>query len=339
MKEKPSLSPINQNITGNYFSKQLYKYDNELTFDKILKTFFYLHKKTPIFKNNELQKLFQQQKKTDLNGFSQIKSRINEAKPKPKFRSFSPMNEISKKKRISYFPQISPYILSNKSSILIDYNKALEMGSEGFKYLCNNENQNIKDILFAYNDHNFKSLKDFNSFAYFNKVNESNNNMEQNEDEKNPINDSILLQNNFMMENNKDIFDKKFKKRNRISKIKKLLINKSNRIKNQNNKANKLYKQYKNLTLKKKGIFIHLNINYNSIEKHTPHTSLNSQTERVSPEDMVHKYFNYNYQKKKKITLNKKIEKINNETKEKFFVTNRSINLCSENIKNFNFDL
>ena len=50
MKEKPSLSPINQNITGNYFSKQLYKYDNELTFDKLLKTFFYLHIMTIILK-------------------------------------------------------------------------------------------------------------------------------------------------------------------------------------------------------------------------------------------------------------------------------------------------
>ena len=61
------------------------------------------------------------------------------------------------------------------------------MGSNGFKIFCSNENKNIKEILFAYNDHNFQSLKDFNSFSYFNKRNETSNiNIKkQNETEKN----------------------------------------------------------------------------------------------------------------------------------------------------------
>ena len=56
---------------------------------------------------------------------------------------------------------------------------------------------------------------------------------------------------------------------------------------------------------------------------------------------MIHKYFNYNYQRKKKekeLSENKKIKikKIKNEiNKDKFFMANKSINLCSDNIKNF----
>ena len=348
MKENPKLISLTpKNVQINYFSKQLGKYDCELTFNKKLNLFLHLHKKTPIFNQKELQKIFYQNPKNTINNiktnFTAIKSKLIQDKKNQKIRSFSPLDEISKKKRISYLPQISPYILSNKSSILIDYNKALEMGSNGFKIFCSNENKNIKEILFAYNDHNFQSLKDFNSFSYFNKRNETSNiNIKkQNETEKNNINDSFLIENKILMTNNKDIFDEKFRKKNQITKIKKLLINKNNRIKNQNTKANKLYEQYKNLNIKKKGIKVHLNINYNSIEKHTPFTLLCSQTQRVSPEDMIHKYFNYNYQRKKKekeLLENKKIKikKIKNEiNKDKFFMTNKSINLCSDNIKNF----
>ena len=339
----PSSSLTPKNTPMNYFSKQLGKYDCELTFNKKLNLCLHLHKKTSIFNSKELQNIFYQNSNTINTNFSQIKSKLIQAKQKQKIRSFSPLNEISKNKRISYLPQISPYILSNKSSILIDYNKALEMGSGGFKNFCDNENQNIKEILFAYNDHNFKSLKDFNSFSYFNKLNDSNI-PNDNEIEKNDINDSFLIQNKILMENTKDIFDRRYKKRKQITKIKKILINKTNRIKNQNNKAIKLYEQYKNLNIKKKGIKVLLNINYNSIEKHTPFTLLSSQTQRVSPEDMIHKYFNYNYQRKKKASLDNnndkiRIKKIKSETsKNKFFMTNRSINLCSENYKNFNFD-
>ena len=351
MKEKPSLISLTpKNVQINYFSKQLGKYDCELTLNKKLNLFLHLHKNTPEFNQKELKKIFYQNSKNTINNiktnFTLVKSKLiqEKKKQKQKIRSFSPLDEISKNKRISYLPQISPYILSNKSSILIDYNKALEMGSNGFKNFCNNENKNIKEILFAYNDHNFTSLKDFNSFSYFNKKNETSNNLniiKQNETEKNNINDSFLVQNKMSISNSKDIFDEKFRKKNRITKIKKILINKNNRIKNQNIKANKLYEQYKNLNIKKKGIKVLLNINYNSIEKHTPFTLLCSQTQRVSPEDMIHKYFNYNYQRKKKekeLLENKKIKKkkIKNEiNKDKFFMTNKSINLCSDNIKNF----
>ena len=345
MNEEPSLISLTQkNVQINYFSKQLGKYDCELTFNKKLNLFLHLHKKTPIFNKKELQKLFYQNPNNTMNNiktnFTTIKSKLIQDKKKQKIRSFSPLDEISKKKRISYLPKISPYILNNNSSILIDYNKALEMGSNGFKIFCNNENKNIKEILFAYNDHNFQSLKDYNSFSYFNKKNETSNIniIKQNETEKNNMNDSFMIQNKMLIQNSKDIFDEKFRKKKQITKIKKILINKNNRIKNQNDKADKLYEQYKNLNIKKKGIKIHLNINYNSIEKHTPFTLLCSQTQRVSPEDMIHKYFNYNYQRKKKESFqNKKIKikKIKNDiTKDKFFMTNKSINICSENIKN-----
>ena len=59
MKENPKLISLTpKNVQINYFSKQLGKYDCELTFNKKLNLFLHLHKKTPIFNQKELQKIF-----------------------------------------------------------------------------------------------------------------------------------------------------------------------------------------------------------------------------------------------------------------------------------------
>ena len=348
---KVSNSSLSLNPPKNYYSKQLTKYDTELTFDKKLKHFLRMHKKSHIFNSKELNNIFNQTSKDTEKNFNRIKSKINITNKKTNLKSFSPLNEFAKQKRISYLPKISPYILSNKTSILIDYNKAFEMGSEGFKDFCDNENKNIKEILFAYNDHNFKSLKDFNSFSYFNKVNENlgfnddgknltkafNN---KNEAEKNTNNmdknkNDILTGNNFIDNLTKNnIFDEKFMKRNKMSKIKKKLLKKLERIKNQNNKVIQLFNQHKKDFLKKIIDNRQYRINYNSIEKHTPYTNLNSKSQRLSPEDMIHTNYNSGHHKKK-IIFDKKIN-IKNENKEKFYVTSRSNNLCSGK---YNFSL
>ena len=356
MKNIRSSPSTPTNLSKNYYSRQLGQFDCELTFDRALKNIIKLHKKNKIFDSKELKNIFYQKEKSNEGEFKRIKSRINISKFKPKFESFSPLNEIAKRKRISYLPQISPYILSNKSSILIDYNKAAEMGSEGFKIFCDNENQNIKNILFAYNDHDFKSYKDFNSFSYFNKLNENYNDtnttniISQTETEKNnKLNNAskIIEENNNMYI--KDIFDKNFMKKSRISKIKKILLKKKERIKEHNNKAFQLFEQIKQSCIKKKKVNRQYKINYNSIEKHTPYTILYSKSQRCSPENMIHTYFHFNYQKNnsnsniilnntrksiKSLKQTKTIEKENNN--DKFFLTNKSINLCSGK---YNLDL
>ena len=112
------------NPPKNYYSKQLTKYDTELTFDKKLKHFLRIHKKSNIFNSKELNNIFNQTSKDTDKNFNRIKSKINITNKKTNLKSFSPLNEFAKQKRISYLPKISPYILSNKTSILIDYNKA-----------------------------------------------------------------------------------------------------------------------------------------------------------------------------------------------------------------------
>ena len=362
MKDIHSSTLTPTNLSKNYYSKQLGQFDCELTFDKTLKNFMRLQKRTQVFNNKELKSIFYQKEKLnedEFKKFKKIKSKINEIKLKPKFRSFSPLNEIAKHKRISYLPQISPFILSNKSSILIDYNKALETGSEGFKLFCDNENQNIKDILYAYNDHDFKSYKDYNSFFYFNKLNENyydtniTNIVSQTETEKNnKLNTNVSK---IIEENNnihiKDIFDKKFIKNNRISKIKKILLKKNERIKDRNNKVFQLIEQIKQSYIKKKKDNLRYKINYNSIEKHIPFTILYSKSQRCSPENMIHTHFNFNYQKNnnndiildkqikpiKPIKIKKHIKPVKKENKnDKFFTTNKIINLCSGK---YDFDL
>ena len=289
MDTSPSL------IIKNYFSKQINKYDNLLTFDQKLSRVLKLNNKTKIFN-----------KKSNL-----------------KLIGFSPMNIIAKQKRISYLPKISPYILSNKSSIIIDYNKAAEMGSEGFKDLCNNEDKAIKEILFAYNDHNYKSLKDFNSFSYFNKVNENiDNNKTASNNNNSELKNTFYGKNNYYNNDNenKSIFDKKFMKKSNSSKLKILLKKKLERIKYRNEKSAKIYEQYHKQSLINKKDNGSYKIKYNSIEKHIPYTILSSNSQRASPKDMLQTNYSCSYIKKN--VINKKFYSSEN----KKIITNKNLN-------------
>ncbi len=316
MDTSPSL------IIKNYFSKQINKYDNLLTFDQKLGRVLKLNNKTKIFTPKELKNLFFQKSKTNTD-YSLIKSKIGNKKSNLKLIGFSPMNIIAKQKRISYLPKISPYILSNKSSIIIDYNKAAEMGSEGFKDLCNNEDKAIKEILFAYNDHNYKSLKDFNSFSYFNKVNENiDNNKTASNNNNSELKNTFYGKNNYYNNDNenKSIFDKKFMKKSNSSKLKILLKKKLERIKYRNEKSAKIYEQYHKQSLINKKDNGSYKIKYNSIEKHIPYTILSSNSQRASPKDMLQTNYSCSYIKKN--VINKKFYSSEN----KKIITNKNLN-------------
>jgi hypothetical protein len=309
-------------IIKNYFSKQINKYDNLLTFDQKLSRVLKLNNKTKIFTPKELKNLFFQKSKTNTD-YSLIKSKIGNKKSNLKLIGFSPMNIIAKQKRISYLPKISPYILSNKSSIIIDYNKAAEMGSEGFKDLCNNEDKAIKEILFAYNDHNYKSLKDFNSFSYFNKVNENiDNNKTASNNNNSELKNTFYGKNNYYNNDNenKSIFDKKFMKKSNSSKLKILLKKKLERIKYRNEKSAKIYEQYHKQSLINKKDNGSYKIKYNSIEKHIPYTILSSNSQRASPKDMLQTNYSCSYIKKN--VINKKFYSSEN----KKIITNKNLN-------------
>ena len=316
MDASPSL------IIKNYFSKQINKYDNLLTFEQKLSRVLKLNNKTKIFTPKELKNLFFQKSKTNTD-YSLIKSKIGNKKSNLKLIGFSPMNIIAKQKRISYLPKISPYILSNKSSIIIDYNKAAEMGSEGFKDLCNNEDKAIKEILFAYNDHNYKSLKDFNSFSYFNKVNENiDNNKTASNNNNSELKNTFYGKNNYYNNDNenKSIFDKKFMKKSNSSKLKILLKKKLERIKYRNEKSAKIYEQYHKQSLINKKDNGSYKIKYNSIEKHIPYTILSSNSQRASPKDMLQTNYSCSYIKKN--VINKKFYSSEN----KKIITNKNLN-------------
>ena len=351
MNKNFSLIPQQQkNLNKNYYSKQLIKCDCDLIFEKKLKNFLKTNRKNQIFNKIEIKNILNQNTNRKENDFDSIITKMNISKKKLNLKSFSPLNELAKKKRISYLPKISPFILSNKSSILIDYNKASEIGSEGFKDFCSNENRNIKEILFAYNDHNFKSLKDYNSFSYFNKFNEnlelnnSLNTFKKNEIEKNSNTtnkNDLLMEGNLSIYNyntdlykNNNIFDEIFMNKNKISKIKKKLINRLKRIKNQNNKVIKIYSQHKKEFTKRKIDNRQYRINYNSIERHTPYTTLNTKSQRLSPEEMIQTNY-YFVHLKKNDSLDKNIEKKYNKEK-KFNIKNKIINLCG---RKYNFSI
>ena len=119
--------------------------------------------------------------------------------------------------------------------------------------------------------------------------------------------------------------------RNRITFIKRKLVNRLKRIKNQNNKVIKIYTQHKKASTKRKTDNRQYRINYNSIERHTPYATLNSKSQRLSPEDMIQTNY-YFVRLKKNETLNKTIKKKNYNEK-KFNDTNKIINLCGGNYK------
>ena len=94
----------------------------------------------------------------------------------------------------------------------------------------------------------------------------------------------------------KNIFDKNYIKKKKISKTNKLLKNKIERIKTQNKKVYKVLGEYK------KKYFNNYNadnriykINYNSIEKHIPNIILDSKSQRIFPENYINKNKSTNY--------------------------------------------
>lgn len=277
-----------------YFSKAIKYIDGKLTFNKSIKkiklnnsdkklSFKNFHNIIP--KNLKIQK---KEQNTKIIPIKRINKNTNEDYNNTYRDENFRLNKLSRIKRLSYLPQISPYIYNNNTSISIDYNKANEMGARGFKILCNNESDSIKEILFAYNDYNYNNIYDYNTCVYFNNINDNlkNNNdkggtNKTNENEKNK---------NFESHETKNIFDKNYTRMKKLSKINKLLTNKIERIKTQNKKVYKVLGQYK-----KKFFNNHkadnriYKLNYNAIEKHIPSTILNSKTQRTIPENYTNK--------------------------------------------------
>ena len=264
-----------------YYSKVIKNIDGKLTFNKSIK-------KIKLIKDNNKDKLsferFHQflpkAKKvlTDQNPKSYTSSFLNEKRQK-KHNNFQNtvyndgnfrLNKISKLKRLTYLPKISPFIYNNITSISIDYNKANEMGARGFSSLCDNENESIKEILFAYNDHNFQNIEDYNSCVCFNKINERLKKINKNE--HNITNADIKIPFSDMNRNdvyeNKNIFDNNFINKKKTSKLNKLLKNKIERIKTQNKRVKEVLKQYKNKYFNKVVDNRIYKINYNSIHLH-----------------------------------------------------------------------
>ena len=325
-----------------YFSKAIKYIDGKLTFNKSIKkiklnnsekklSFKNFHNIFP--KNSKIQKKEQNTKIIPIKKINRNKNEeYNNTYRDENFR----LNKLSRIKRLSYLPQISPYIYNNNTSISIDYNKANEMGARGFRILCNNESDSIKEILFAYNDYNYNNIYDYNTCVYFNNINDNlktnNNNkgggnkkINENEKNKNFEGGSLEI---------KNIFDKNYIRMKKLSKINKLLTNKIERIKTQNKKVYKVLGQYK------KKFFNNHNadnriykLNYNSIEKHIPSTILNSKTQRTIPENYTNKnnfkstsYDNFKIKENKLFSHKLKTNKIIKSISFK--------NLCSDNSLN-----
>lgn len=278
-----------------FFSKTLKFIDNELTFNRFRKKINSNNSNNKLFLK-KFQKIIQKkgqiQRKVQNNNIIPIKKIDNNIKEEYN-NTYNEenyhLNKISRLKRLSYLPQISPYIYNNNTSISIDYNKADEMGAKGFKSLCDNKSDSIKEILYAYNDYNYNNIRDYNTCVYFNNVNDKLKNIKTKE-EINMRNENKKI-NNFDDGNEiKNIFDKNYIKKKKISKTNKLLKNKIERIKIQNKKVYKVLGEYK------KKYFNNYNadnriykINYNSIEKHIPNIILDSKSQRIFPENYINK--------------------------------------------------
>ena len=305
---------------GNYFSKIIKHIDGELTFDRAIKR-IYLNKNNSTkdnFLNDKYHKILSKKcntKKQENNKIytNKLNNNINDDKKKYVDGIFR-LNKISRIKRLSYLPQISPYIYSNNTAISIDYNKANEMGARGFRSLCNNESDSIKEILLAYNDDNYKNIYDYNTCLYFNNINDKlkeinnkNENIADNGEEKKFYSDTTRYDNEI-----KNIFDKNYIEKKKITKTDILLKNKLERIKIRNKKVNKILFQYKNKYYNKNVDNRIYKINYKAIEKHVPYTKLNTKSKRIFPESFIKKYNNftsYDYINEKNKIKNKMLKK------------------------------
>ena len=296
----------------NYFSKAIKQIDSELKFNRTIKRIKIIKNYDKIISNEILSE----------NNRPKLKNKkyiINSKKNNSKSIEYSDgdilLKKISLKKRLAYLPKISPYIYNNNTSISFDYNKASEMGAFGFHSLYNNEGEIIKDILYDYNDdYNNNIIKDYNSCAYLNKVNDKlktenkhGNTNSNNENEKNN------LEIKDYGKEVKNIFDENYSEKKKISIFNKLLLRKIERIKIQNKKVNKIFKEYKNKFYNKNVDNRIYKINYNSIEKHIPYTIINTKSKRIFPEYYINKNNNIiskNLKKKENKLFTERLNKI-----------------------------
>ena len=352
---KKNKNQINQEleekniIEDKYYSKMLKNIDGELTFNKSLKKIKFIKKNDKLFLNKISNILLKNKLKKDQVNIKSFKSFSTKNKIENDIdNTYNTdninLNRISRIKRLSYLPKISPFIYNNKTSISIDYNKASEMGARGFRRLCNNESDTIKEILLAYNDHNFKNYEDYNSFIYFNKINERLNNINKNEI-NNTVNENennIIAEYGYDGSEIKNIFDKNYIEKKKVSKLNKLLKNKIERIKTQNKKVNKILEQYKKKYFNKDVAHRIYKINYNSIQKHIPYTTLNTKTKRIFPDNLINKHIvnttsSDNLKIKDNKNLSKKIKKIKlkENISNKKLCSSMSFNNSSKNGKYF----
>ena len=279
-----------------YFSKAIKHIDGELTFNKSVNKLKLKKTNNLLFNNynnynngipQKAKELYKIINKNNINSDTEDNTYNND--------NFS-LNKISRIKRLSYLPKISPFIYNNNTSISIDYNKANEMGARGFKILCNNESDSIKEILFAYNDYNYNNIDDYNTCVYFNNVNDklkNVNNKEGNNIKKEDEKNIFEYTNRYGGNEIKNIFDVNYIEKKKISKVNRLLKNKIDRIKIQNKKVYKILGQYKKKYFNNCTNNRIYKLNYNSIEKHIPNIILNTKTQRISPENYLNKS-NYN---------------------------------------------
>lgn len=276
-------------IEDKYYSKIIKHIDDELIFNKRVKKIKLIKNSDKLFKYNDIL----QKEKNNNKKYNSFKENNNYNKYNDGNIS---LNRISRLKRLSYLPKISPYIYNNKTSISIDYNKASEMGAKGFSKLCNNESNSIKEILFEYNDHNFSSYEDYISFFYFNKVNEKLKNNIKNEINNNAKEDEKNIPNLYNKYDDgneiKNIFDKNYIEKKKISKLNELFKNKIERIKTQNKKVDSVLEQYKKKYFNKEIDNRIYKINYNSIQKHIPYALIDNKSKRIFPENLINNNFN-----------------------------------------------
>ena len=131
----------------------------------------------------------------------------------------------------------------------------------------------------------------------------------------------------------KNIFDKNYIEKKKISKTDILLKNKLERIKIRNKKVNKILFQYKNKYYNKNVDNRIYKINYKAIEKHIPYTKLNSKSKRIFPERFIKKYSNFsnNYYTNEKNKIKNKMLKKN--ISNKMLFSSFSINSPQKNYK------
>ena len=330
-----------------YISKTLKYIDGELIFNKSIKKIklnnshnnklFTRKFHKIVLKNEKTQR--KEQKANIIIPMKKINKKKNDEYNNTDRDENFHLNKLSRIKRLSYLPKISPYIYNNNTSISIDYNKANEMGARGFRVLCNNESDSIKEILLAYNDYNYNNIYDYNTCVYFNNINDKLKNTTS-KDGNNKINGNEKNNDFDGGTESKNIFDKNYMGIKKFSKINKLLKNKIERIKIQNKKVYKVLGNYKKKYFNNNADNRIYKLNYNAIEKHIPNTILNSKTNRILPENYTNKnnfrltsYDNSKIKENKLFSNRLKNRKIRKSLSFNKICSNNSLNNSQNNFK------